>query len=111
MNIHGSAMVDPAIINPRIMDVLDRYMSLSINDVSCLIAKFLSLYLTDSPYLEPYEVDNFILRNGRFLALWYVANHDTISLTSSSVAPGNSMTSSALRYQVSELLFYCGHWW
>lgn len=69
MNIRGSTMVDPVIIDPRIMDALDRYMALNINDVSCLIAKFLGLYLTESPYLEPYEVDNFILRNGRFLAL------------------------------------------
>jgi hypothetical protein len=99
MNIRGSAMVDPAIIDPRIMDALGRYMGLNINDVSCLIAKFLSLYLTDSPYLEPYEVDNFILRNGRFLALWYVASPDNISLTNPPLVPGNSMTSSALRYQ------------
>jgi hypothetical protein len=71
-------MVDPVIIDPRMMDALDRYMALDIDDVSCLIAKFLSLYLTDSPYLEPYEVDNFILRNGRFLARWCVAIFDNI---------------------------------
>lgn len=103
-------MVDPVIIDPRIMDALDRYMALNINDVSCLIAKFLGLYLTESPYLEPYEVDNFILRNGRFLALWYVARRDSILLTIFSIVLGNSMASSTLRYQISELFFYCGRW-
>ena len=80
MNTRGSVMVDPVIIDPRMMDALDRYMALHIDDVSCLIAKFLHLYLTDSPYLESYEVDNFILRNGRFLAFWYVASCDNILL-------------------------------
>jgi hypothetical protein len=103
-------MVDPVIIDPRMMDALDRYMALNVDDVSCLIAKFLSLYLTESPYLEPYEVDNFILRNGRFLAFWYVASCVNISLTSLSIVPGSSTISSALRYQVSELSFYCGRW-
>jgi len=70
MNVRGSEIVDPVIIDPRMMDALERYMALNIDDVSCLIAKFLSLYLMNSPYLEPYEVDNFILRNGKFLAVW-----------------------------------------
>lgn len=109
-NIRGSAIVDPVIIDPRMMDALDRYMALHIDDVSCLIAKFLNLYLTDTPYLEPYEVDNFILRNGRFLAFWYVANCGNISLTSLFVVPGSFMTSSAPRYRVSELYFYWGRW-
>ena len=106
--MRGPAMVDPVIIDPRMMDALDRYMALNVDDVSCLIAKFLSLYLMDSPYLEPYEVDNFILRNGRFLAFWYVVSYVNISLTSLSIVPGSCTVSSALRYQVSELSFYCG---
>jgi hypothetical protein len=104
-------MVDPVIIDPRMMNALDRYMALDIDDISCLIAKFLSLYLTDSPYLEPYEVDNFILRNGGFLARWCVAIFYSILLTSPSVVPGSFMTSNVLRCRVSELPFYYGRWW
>lgn len=64
-------MVDPVIIDPRLMNALEYYMAINDDEVSSLVAKFLNLFLNDSPYLEPYEVDNFILRNGRFMATWY----------------------------------------
>lgn len=92
------------------MEALDRYLALNLDDVSCLITKFLNLYFTDSPYLEPYEVDNFILRNGRFLALWYVLSRIDVLLTSPSVVPGNLTMSSVLRYQAFGLPFYHGRW-
>ena len=61
---------DPIIIDLGLMDALDRYVQANIEDVSCLIAKFLNTFVTDSSLLEPYEVDNFILRNGRALSAW-----------------------------------------
>ncbi|RDB21389.1 hypothetical protein Hypma_011626 [Hypsizygus marmoreus] len=70
LNARGSVVVDPIIIDPQLMEALELYITPGIDDLSCLVAKFLNLFLTDSPYLESYEVDNFILRNGRFLASW-----------------------------------------
>ncbi|KAG6814363.1 hypothetical protein H0H92_010949 [Tricholoma furcatifolium] len=50
------------------MAALDRYIGSDSDDICCLIGKFLYLFLTGSPYVESYEVDNFVLRNGRTLA-------------------------------------------
>lgn len=65
-------VIDPIIIDPRLMNALEYYMAINDDEVSSLVAKFLNLFLNDSAFLEPYEVDNFILRNGRFMAAWYV---------------------------------------
>ena len=53
------------------MSVLERYIDANVDDVTCLIAKFLNMFVNDSPYLESHEVDNFILRNERTLCAWY----------------------------------------
>lgn len=58
------------IIDPRIMSAIESYISTDTDQVQCLVAKFLHSFMTDSPYLESYEVDNFILRNGSILAAW-----------------------------------------
>jgi hypothetical protein len=55
------------------MDALQRYLGVDNEDVSCLVAKFLNTFLNDSPLVESYEVDNFILRNGQILSAWYVS--------------------------------------
>ncbi|KAH0583846.1 hypothetical protein H2248_009444 [Termitomyces sp. 'cryptogamus'] len=68
MNVRASMVVDPVVIDPRLMVALDHYMTAESEDVSCLVGKFLYLFLTGSSYMETYEVDNFILRNGRCLA-------------------------------------------
>lgn len=54
------------------MSVLSSYLEANNDDVSCLIAQFVNMFITDSPYLEPHEIDNFILRNGVLLSKWYV---------------------------------------
>ncbi|GLB34930.1 putative response to drug [Lyophyllum shimeji] len=74
LNTRGSAIEDPLVIDPRLMEAINHYMAVNIEDISCLVAKFLYLFITDCPYLEPYEVDNFILRNGKLLATcaWHV---------------------------------------
>ncbi|KAG6909693.1 hypothetical protein DXG01_015894 [Tephrocybe rancida] len=68
LNIRGSVVVDPVVIDARLMAAIDHYLAADVEEISCLVGKFLFLFLTDSPYLESYEVDNFILRNGRTLA-------------------------------------------
>jgi len=65
-------MRDPVTIDPQLMSAVERYISSNDNDISSLVARFLHTFMTNSPYLEPYEVDNFILRNGRILAVWYI---------------------------------------
>jgi len=62
---------DPIIIDAQLMSVLERYIGANVEDVTCLIAKFLNMFVNDSPFLESHEVDNFILRNGRALCAWY----------------------------------------
>jgi len=71
MNTRVSMAVDPIIIDPGLMNALERYVEANVEDITCFIAKFLSKFATDAPLLEPYEVDNFILRNGRILCRWY----------------------------------------
>ena len=54
------------------MNALERYVEANVEDITCFVAKFLNTFVTDVSLLEPYEVDNFILRNGRVLCAWYV---------------------------------------
>ncbi|KAF9464728.1 hypothetical protein BDZ94DRAFT_1255766 [Collybia nuda] len=87
-NGRGSMVVDPIIIDPRLMNALDFYMTIKDDEIASFVAKFLSLFVNDSPYLEPYEVDNFILRNGRHMAAWawnfyHVQHHEISSIRTS----------------------------
>ncbi|KAG5220464.1 Protein kinase delta type [Salix suchowensis] len=52
------------------MEVLDAYIATDIDELSSYIIKFLHAFLTESPLLESYEVDNFVLRNGQVLCRW-----------------------------------------
>ncbi|KAF8212196.1 hypothetical protein K438DRAFT_1230880 [Mycena galopus ATCC 62051] len=69
LNIRGAAVTDPIVIQPDLLNIVESYVVAGVDDVSCLTAKFLNIFLHDSPFLESYEVDNFVLRNGRMLAL------------------------------------------
>jgi hypothetical protein len=73
MNTHVSMASDPIIIDSVLINTLERYIEANVNEVSCFVAKFLNTFVIDSSLLEPYEVDNFILRNGRVLCAWYVS--------------------------------------
>jgi hypothetical protein len=55
--------MDPIVIDPMIMQFIDRYLDLDIDDLSCMVAKFLALFLVDAKFLEMHEIDNFIIRN------------------------------------------------
>jgi hypothetical protein len=66
-------MPDPVIIDAALMLALERYVNANLDEMTCLVAKFFKAFLIDSPFLEAYEVDNFILRNGELLSNWYAA--------------------------------------
>lgn len=71
LNLRGTAVTDPIVIHPDIMNALEQYVSARVDDVTCLAAKFLNTFLNgDSPFLQSYEIDNFVLRNGEMLAQW-----------------------------------------
>jgi hypothetical protein len=67
-------LTDPVIIDSQLMSILEQYTNGGVEDVTCFVAKFLNMCVNDSPFLEPHEVDNFILRNGRAMCMWYVHN-------------------------------------
>jgi hypothetical protein len=70
MNTRVSMASDPIIIDLALMNALECYVEANVEDVTCFIAKFLNGFVTDASLLESYEVDNFILRNGRVLCAW-----------------------------------------
>lgn len=63
-------MTDPVIINAALMGTLKSYVESQVHEISCLIAKFLNAFVNEAPFVESYEVDNFILRNGATLCTW-----------------------------------------
>ncbi|THU91128.1 hypothetical protein K435DRAFT_727522 [Dendrothele bispora CBS 962.96] len=77
MVARASEFPDPIVVDPLLMEALETYMTAHNDDVSCLIGKFLYIFLMDSPYLEPYEVDNFILRNATMLCRCAFQLYDT----------------------------------
>ena len=83
------------------MAVLSSYIKSDLEDISCLIAQFLHMFITESPYLESHEIDNFILRNGLMLSSWCVSAKSLFS------SPSNEYSAWRLygiqRDEVSEL--------
>ncbi|KAF5365590.1 hypothetical protein D9758_003325 [Tetrapyrgos nigripes] len=77
MAIRASEFSDPVVVDPLLMKVLETYMTAHVDDVSCLIGKFLHTFLMSTPYLEPHEVDNFILRNAEVLCRCAFQLYDT----------------------------------
>ncbi len=57
------------------MEALKQYIQIQVDDVTSYAAKFLEIFLTGSPYLESFEVDNFVLQNGKTIASWYVREY------------------------------------
>lgn len=62
---------DPIFIHPKILGALALYIQSKVDNVTCYAAKFLDIFLTGSPFLESFEIDNFVLQNGRIIASWY----------------------------------------
>lgn len=67
-------MADPVIVNAELMQALTKYVETGNDEISCFIAKFLNAFVNDVPFVESYEIDNFILRNGNSLATWLVVH-------------------------------------
>ncbi|KAF9815310.1 hypothetical protein IEO21_04673 [Rhodonia placenta] len=63
-----TTMADPVIVNAELMQALTKYVETGNDEISCFIAKFLNAFVNDVPFVESYEIDNFILRNGNSLA-------------------------------------------
>lgn len=72
MNARGSGISDPVFIEPEILKALLLYLQSNVDDVVVLVAKFLNMFIMDSPFLEGFEIDNFVLRNGKLVSLWCV---------------------------------------
>lgn len=71
LNVRGSIGTEPIIIDTELISMLERYVAIKNEEISCIILKYLNLLLTTSSLLEPHEVDNVILRNSVALYNWY----------------------------------------
>lgn len=71
MNTRTEKATDPIIIDPFLMQVLDKYVRSGSEEVACIVAKFLHSFMMHASLLESYEIDNFVLRNGKALCSWY----------------------------------------
>ncbi|KAI0780831.1 hypothetical protein BD413DRAFT_500442 [Trametes elegans] len=67
LHARNNTITDPIIVNASLIDSLKLYVETGLDEVSCLAAKFFDAFMHHAPFLEPYEVDNFILRNGQSL--------------------------------------------
>lgn len=65
-----SQLLDPIVVDTVLMNALASYVAANVDEVTCIIAKFLNIFITESPTLESHEVDNFILRNGQMMTNW-----------------------------------------
>ena len=54
-------------------------MESNLDEISCLITKFFHLFIVESRFLEAFEFDNFIVRNVKIIAAWYVGKVSTIA--------------------------------
>ncbi|PCH38065.1 hypothetical protein WOLCODRAFT_136025 [Wolfiporia cocos MD-104 SS10] len=67
LHARTTTMADPVTIDAGFMNILRAYVEAKVDEVSCFVAKFLNAFINDAPFMETYEVDNFILRNGDIL--------------------------------------------
>ena len=65
-------MNETVFLDASFMDLLCQYVETDVDEVSCLVAKFLNAFANDSSFIESYEVDNFILKNANVLSTWSV---------------------------------------
>ncbi|KAG2078289.1 hypothetical protein BDR04DRAFT_1131999 [Suillus decipiens] len=62
-NIRAVQPIDPIVIDGELMLVLTTLVAIGMEQVVCLIAKFLHSFIMHTSLLEAHEVDNFVLRN------------------------------------------------
>ena len=70
--LHGrnSTITDPIIVETAIVDALQSYVEVGLEEVCCVVAKFLDAFMHHAALVETFEVDNFVLRNGSALCTW-----------------------------------------
>jgi len=68
----NSEISDPIIVESQILVSMEAYFKSNVDEAYILALKFIHTFLTESPFLESFEIDNFILRNSRFLTRWQV---------------------------------------
>ncbi|KAG1803828.1 uncharacterized protein HD556DRAFT_1226659 [Suillus plorans] len=82
-NTRVAQATDPIIIEGELMLVVSTLVATGMEQVVCLIAKFLHSFIMHASLLEAHEVDNFVLRNGSTLypCIWhfYGIQHDEIA--------------------------------
>ncbi|KAJ7285806.1 hypothetical protein C8J57DRAFT_1431486 [Mycena rebaudengoi] len=115
LNVRAEPVTDPIVIHPKLMNVLEQYITTPVEDVSCLIAKFLNSFLNDSPYLESHEVDNFVLRNGRMLAhcawqFYDIQKHEISAIRTSFLLRTVVVDSQPLQELLHDWLLPTGQW-
>ncbi|KAI6036559.1 hypothetical protein BKA83DRAFT_85522 [Pisolithus microcarpus] len=70
LGVRQEKPTDPIIIDRDLMLTLDQYFRYNNEEIVGLAAKFLHSFMMNSPYLEAFEVDNFVLRNAKTLCTW-----------------------------------------
>ncbi|KAJ6596919.1 hypothetical protein DFH09DRAFT_972654 [Mycena vulgaris] len=115
LNVRGAAVTDPIVVNADLMNVLEHYVTARVDDVSCLTAKFLNTFLNDSPFLESYEVDNFVFRNSRMLAqcawqFYDIQRHEIYAIRTTFLLRTVVVDSQPLQELLHDWLLPSGHW-
>lgn len=115
LTVRGSDVVDPINVEPSLLIALGVYAESAVEEVLCLTAKFLNTFLMDSPFLEPYEVDNFILRNGKFLAscawkFYNIQRHDVASIRTNFLLRTLVVDAELFQDILSGVLSHSNHW-
>ena len=70
LHARNNTITDPIIVNTGLIDAIRSYVETGSDEVSCLAAKFFDAFMHHAPFVESYEVDNFVLRNGSSLCIW-----------------------------------------
>ncbi|KIP09568.1 hypothetical protein PHLGIDRAFT_67270 [Phlebiopsis gigantea 11061_1 CR5-6] len=59
----ASTMSDPVIVDANLMNAVKVYVEQHHDGLSIMLAKFFNAFVSQSVFVESYEVDNFVLRN------------------------------------------------
>ncbi|KZT67735.1 hypothetical protein DAEQUDRAFT_712938 [Daedalea quercina L-15889] len=68
LHARNQTMTDTVVINTLFMNLLSKYVDIDIEEISCLVARFLNAFVNEAPFIESFEVDNFILQNANVLS-------------------------------------------
>ncbi|KAI6109011.1 hypothetical protein EV401DRAFT_1870641 [Pisolithus croceorrhizus] len=85
LGVRSEKPTDPIIIDRDLMFTLDEYFRCGNEEIVGLAAKFLHSFMMNSPYLETFEVDNFVLRNVKALCTWVWKLYDNQQSNISSI--------------------------